>query len=89
METQIVTALKYETKMFQKFITCLFDNSYISYMGLCMLYFFKINYFFPKALLDPVFPVIAMQRFGFKNSIIAIQLFLVMILNLYLTSAWF
>ncbi len=89
METQIVTALKYETKMFLKFITCLFDNSYISYMGLCMLYFFKMNNFFPKALLDPVFPVIAMQRFGFKNSIIAIKLFLVMILNLYLTSAWF
>ncbi len=32
METQLVTALKYETKMFQKFITCLFDNSYISYI---------------------------------------------------------
>ncbi len=36
-----------------------------------------------------MFPVIAMQRFDFKNSIIAIQLFIVMILNLYLTSAWF
>ncbi len=36
----------------------------------------------------PVFPVIAMQRFDFKNSIIAIKLFLVMILNLYLTSEW-
>ncbi len=35
METQLVTALKYETKMFHKFITCLRDNSYISYMGLC------------------------------------------------------
>ncbi len=34
METQPVTALKYEINMFQKFITCLFDNSYISYMGL-------------------------------------------------------
>ncbi len=53
-----------------------------------MLNFFKIN-FFCKALLDPVFPVIAMQRFDFKNSIIAIKLFLAMILNLYLTSAWF
>ncbi len=32
--------------------------------------FFKINWFFsPKALL--VFPVITMQRFDFKNSIIA------------------
>ncbi len=52
-----------------------------------MLYFFKFNYSFCKALLDPVFYVIAMQRFDFKNSIIAIKLFLVMILNLYLTSA--
>ncbi len=34
----------------------------------------------------PVFPVITMQRFDFKDSIIAIKLFLVMILNLYLTS---
>ncbi len=52
-----------------------------------MLYFFKINsFFFSKALLDPVFPVIAMQRFDFKNGIIAIKLFIVMILNLYLTS---
>ncbi len=33
-----------------------------------------------------VFPVIAIQRFDFKNSIIAIKLFLVMILNQYLTS---
>ncbi len=42
METQLVTALKYETKMFQKFITCLFDNSYIS-LGLCICFiFFKI-----------------------------------------------
>ncbi len=36
-----------------------------------------------------MFPVIAMQRFYFKNSIIAINIFLVMILNLYITSAWF
>ncbi len=36
METQLVTALKDETKMFQTFITCLSDNSYISYMGLCI-----------------------------------------------------
>ncbi len=34
----------------------------------------------------PVFPVIAMQRFDFKNIIVAIKLFLVKILNLYLTS---
>ncbi len=43
-----------------------------------------MNYIFlrlTKALLHPVFPVIAMQRFDFKNSIIAIQLVLVMILN--------
>ncbi len=52
-----------------------------------MLYFlFLTDFFFLKALLDPVFPVIAMQRFDFKNSIIAIKLFFVMILNLYLTS---
>ncbi len=30
MDMHLVTALKYETKMFQKFITCLSDNSYIS-----------------------------------------------------------
>ncbi len=34
----------------------------------------------------PGFPVISMQRFDFKDSIIAIKQFLVMILNLYLTS---
>ncbi len=50
-----------------------------------MLYFLT----FCKALLDAVFHVIALQRFDFKNSIIAIQLFYVMILNLYLSSAWF
>ncbi len=33
-----------------------------------------------------MFPAIAMQRFDFKNSIIAIQLFIVMILNIHLTS---
>ncbi len=87
MEMQILTALKYETKIFQKFITCLSDNSYISYMGLCICFIsFKINSFFCKALLETVFPVIAIQRFDFKNSIIAIQLFL-MILNLHLSSA--
>ncbi len=36
IETQLVTALNYETKLFQKFITCLFNNSYISYMRLCI-----------------------------------------------------
>ncbi len=73
-----MTALKYETKMFQKFITCLFDYSYISYMGLCICFilFLRLALFF-----------IAMQIFDLKNSIIAIQLFLVMILNLSLSSA--
>ncbi len=33
-----------------------------------------------------MFPVIAMQIFDFKNSIIVIKLFLVMILNMHLTS---
>ncbi len=90
MDGNAETALQYETKMFHKFITCLFDNSYISHMGLDMLYFFKINsFYFCKALLDPVFHVIDMQIFDFKNSIITIQLFLVMILNLYFSSAWF
>ncbi len=85
---QLVTDLKYETKMFQKFITCLSDNLYFLYGFMYMLYFLKIN-FVCKALLETMFPVIAMQRFDFKNSIIAIKLLLVMILNLYLTSAWF
>ncbi len=34
----------------------------------------------------PVFLVITMQTIDFKTSIIAIKLFLVMILNMYLTS---
>ncbi len=51
-----------------------------------MLYFLRLA-LFCKALLDLVFHVIAMQIFDFKNSIIAIQLFLVMILNLDLSSA--
>ncbi len=33
----------------------------------------------------PVFPVITMQMFVFKNSIIVTKLFLVMVLDLYLT----
>ncbi len=88
---ELVTALKYETKIFQKFITCLSDNLYfLYYMGLCIcLIFLRLTLFLLKALLDPVFPVIAMQRFDFKNSIIAIKLFIVMILNLYITSGWF
>ncbi len=50
-----------------------------------MLYFFKINCF-SKALLYISVSVIAMQIFDFKNSMIAIKLYLVMILNLDLTS---
>ncbi len=40
-----VTALKYESPMFQKFIICLSDN-YFLYGFMYMLYFFKINNFF-------------------------------------------
>ncbi len=58
-------------------------------MYVIIFFFLKINYFLCKTLLDPVFPVIAIQHFDFKNSFIAIKLFLIMILNLYLTSAWF
>ncbi len=37
----------------------------------------------------PVFPVITMQRFDLKNIIITIiKLFIVMVLDLYLTSEW-
>ncbi len=34
----------------------------------------------------PVFSVIAMLRFDFKNSVISVKLYLIMILNLYLIS---
>ncbi len=47
-----------------------------------MLYFLRLT-FFSKALLDAC---VCMQRFDFKNIIMAIKLFLVMILNLNLTS---
>ncbi len=54
---------------------------------ICICFIFlRLTILFCKALLDPVFPAIAMQIFNFKNSIIAIKLFIVMILNLYLTS---
>ncbi len=54
-------------------------------MGLYICFiFFRLIIFFMT-----VFPVIAMQSFYFKNSIIAIKLFPVMILNLYLTSEYF
>ncbi len=71
--------------MFQKFITCLSDNSYISYMGLCMRFIFiKINYFF---VLDPVLPVVSMQIFDLKKQLHSYNIFFVMIVNLYLSSA--
>ncbi len=44
METQLVTALKYETKMFQKFITLIIPI-WVYVYG---LYFFKINSFFVR-----------------------------------------
>ncbi len=76
--------------MFQEFRTCLFDNSFISFMGLYNSYasFFKINSFFFQGTVrfQTVFPVIAMQRFDFKNIIIANKIFNVRILNMYLTS---
>ncbi len=56
-------------------------------MGLCICFIFlRLTVFFSKASFDSSFPVIAMQRFDLKNSIIAIKLFLGMILKLYLTS---
>ncbi len=48
--------------------------------------FLKISCFFPRHCYMPVFPVITMQMFVFKNSIIVTKLFLVMVLDLYLTS---
>ncbi len=42
-----------------------------------MLYFFKISRFFFQSTVRCKFPVIAVQRFDFKISIIAIQLFIV------------
>ncbi len=35
-----LTALKYETPMFQEFRTHLFDNCFISYLGLCICFIF-------------------------------------------------
>ncbi len=35
-----VSALKYETPIFQEFIICLFDNSFISYIGLYKCFIF-------------------------------------------------
>ncbi len=52
--------------------TCLFDNCFIFCLGLCIL---------------TVFPVIAMKRFDLKI-VSQILNYLVMILNLYLTSEW-
>ncbi len=61
--------------MFQEFSTqdtCLFD-SFIFYLGLYIYaFFFKISCFFQAIA---VFPVITMQRFDFKNSIVTTKLF--------------
>ncbi len=54
--------------------------------GFMDMFFLKISCFFPRHCYMPVFPVITMQMFVFKNSIIVTKLFLVMVLNLYLTS---
>ncbi len=75
--------------MFQKFIICSYDDSYIFYMGLCICYVYVLFFLRLTVFFMPVFPVIAMQRFDFKNIIIAIKLFIVNILNLYLTSEYF
>ncbi len=55
-------------------------------MGLCKWHKEDWLFFFQRHCRIPVFPVIALQRFDFKNTIIAIKLFLVMILNIHLTS---
>ncbi len=47
--------------------------------------FFYITFFF-KPLLNAIFPVITMQRFDFKDSIIANEPFVGMVLNPCLTS---
>ncbi len=52
-----------------------------------MLYFLRLTVFGKKRIARLVFRIIAMQVFDFRNSIIVIKLFLVMILNLYLSSA--
>ncbi len=73
--------------MFQEFRTQnrthLFDNCFIYCLDLCICF---INRFFHGIVRCQLFPVITMQRFDFKNSIITTILFLVMNLNLYLTS---
>ncbi len=53
-----------------------------------MFYFLRLIVFFQGIVKTTVFPVITMQTFDFKTSIIAIKLFLIMILNLYLISEW-
>ncbi len=74
--------------MFQEFRTHAYSITVLFHIWVNVYALFsKINCF-SKALLDAVFPVITMQRFDFKNSIITIKWFLVMILNLDLTSEW-
>ncbi len=48
-----------------------------------MLYFFKISCFFSKPLLDASVSCHDYARFDLKNSIIAIELYIVLVLNLY------
>ncbi len=60
--------------MFQKFITCFSDKSYISY-GFMYMLFLRLTVFFLRHHYIPVFHVIAMQRFDFKISSIASKLF--------------
>ncbi len=47
-----MSALKYETPMFQEFITCLFDITLFPLWVYVNALFFKVNCFFSKALLD-------------------------------------
>ncbi len=52
-----------------------------------MLYFLRLT-IFSKPLLDASVSCHNYARFDFKNSIIAIKLYLAMVLNLYLTPEW-
>ncbi len=73
--------------MSQVFRTHTRTNAYsITILFGFMCFFYLLSTLFFQGIVMPVFPVIAMQRFNFKNSIIEMKLFLVMSLNLYLTS---
>ncbi len=52
------------------------------------MHFFILTVFFFKPLLDASIFCHNWAKIWFKNSIVATKLFLVMVLNLYLTSAW-